>query len=395
MYINQKRSNFKICILISFVFSFGSVLGQILTHEDSLSAGLTIRGNSATAISGYGEISYTRNLESQTAEAEVKRAILFFGHRFSNKITFFSEWELEGAKVTTGSSGEFSLEQCFLKFDLNRQMYINAGFFTPRIGQINENHLPNTFNGVDRPVVEKMIIPATWREAGICLYGRTRAIPGLNYSFGIVNGLNAANFSMENGIREGRYEGNEASARNITATAAILYYYGGWRLQASSYYGGSMGLADSMNSKLGLTSGTFGTPIMLNEANFQFRNKGLTLKGLASLIQIPDAANINKVYQKNVPQKMIGAYLEMAYDLLYNKFKQEKQFITFARIERIDKNFVLSENTIADLNYTKNYIIAGFTYLPHRGVAIKCDYKYMITKVNHLKLLNIGLAYSF
>jgi hypothetical protein len=395
MYINQKRSNFKICILIAFVFSFGSVLGQILTHEDSLSAGLTIRGNSATAISGYGEISYTRNLESQTAEAEVKRAILFFGHRFSNKITFFSEWELEGAKVTTGSSGEFSLEQCFLKFDVNRQIYINAGFFTPRIGQINENHLPNTFNGVDRPVVEKMIIPATWREAGICLYGRTRSLPGLNYSFGIVNGLNAANFSMENGIREGRYEGNEASARNIAATAAVLYYYGGWRLQASSYYGGSMGLADSMNSKLGLTSGTFGTPIMLNEANFQFRNKGLTLKGLASIIQIPDAAKINKVYQNNVPQKMIGAYLEVAYDLLYNKFKQEKQFITFARIERIDKNFVLSENTIADLNYTKNYIIAGFTYLPHRGVAIKCDYKYMITKVNHLKLLNIGLAYSF
>jgi len=84
------------------------------------------------------------------------------------------------------AGGEISLEQCFLKFNLNRDNYLVAGLFTPRIGIMNENHLPTTFNGNDRPFVETLIIPSTWREVGVGLYGDIRAIPGLIIPLGLL-----------------------------------------------------------------------------------------------------------------------------------------------------------------------------------------------------------------
>src|SRR6185436_17206631 len=105
------------------------------------------------------------------------------------------------------------LEQCFIKFDITRQVYINAGFFTPRFGIMNENHLPTTFNGNERPMLEQMLIPATWREVGLALYGSSRSLPGFNYSLALMNGLNAEKFGLEEGIRAGRGEGVNAQAR--------------------------------------------------------------------------------------------------------------------------------------------------------------------------------------
>ena len=130
---------------ITLLCSF-SALSQVLTREDSLSAGL-IRSNNTTVISGYGQAKVEYDFRTRTAVANLTRNVLFLGHKFSNRIYFFSEMELENAKVVGGKpSGEISMEQLFLKFNINRDLYLQAGLFIPRIGLINENHLPTTFN---------------------------------------------------------------------------------------------------------------------------------------------------------------------------------------------------------------------------------------------------------
>ena len=138
----------RIFIFLSFIPFF--TFGQVITKEDSLAAGL-IASNNATVISGYGSVIYSNNLSYDQALINVERLVLFVGHKFSKKISFFSELELEDAKVAQGqASGEFSIEQAFLKFNVNRSNYITTGLFIPRIGIINENHLPTTFNGNKR-----------------------------------------------------------------------------------------------------------------------------------------------------------------------------------------------------------------------------------------------------
>jgi hypothetical protein len=384
---------------------------QILTHEDSLAAGLNIRGNTATAISGYGEAFYTRDFNNNTATAQLKRAVLFVGHRFNQKISFFSEMELENAAAGSGKGGEIAMEQAFLKFDINRSTYIQAGLFVPRIGITNENHLPNTFNGNERTVVETMLIPTTWRELGIGLYGAV-GNTGLNYSIAALTGLNADGFTMENGIGGGRSEGLALSARQLAATGALLYYTGNFRFQASSYVGGSVGFDNTTSDRLALSTGAFGTPVYVNEMNAQYRNNGVTVKAIACMINIPDADNINAAFASNTPERMQGGYLEAAYDVLHKKYQGQKQFHVFGRYELVDMTAKLPGNGIDNPYYKQHHAFVGFSFLPVRGVVVKVDYHYVVSGDYNQSLivnpapyatpfykerqyLNIGVAYSF
>src|ERR1044072_2787487 len=125
----------------------------VLTNEDSLNAGTA---KNKTVISGYGDAFYQRDFNLAQSRASLERVVLFIGHRFNEKISLFTEMELENALVMSsgesdegaGGGGEISMEQAYLKFNLNARQYIVAGLFIPRIGILNENHLPVNFNGV-------------------------------------------------------------------------------------------------------------------------------------------------------------------------------------------------------------------------------------------------------
>jgi hypothetical protein len=118
----------QIVVFASLYLLFSNtVFIQIITKEDSLSAGL-VRAASPTVLSGYGEAKVEYDLRMRTGMANLTRNVIFIGHRFSDKITFFSELELENAKIVGGkTSGEISLEQLFLKFNLNRNTYLVGG----------------------------------------------------------------------------------------------------------------------------------------------------------------------------------------------------------------------------------------------------------------------------
>ena len=388
-----------------FLLIGNSLFSQIVTKEDSLSAGL-VSSNSPTVISGYGNVKYSNNITNKTATTNVERFILFVGHKFNKKIAFFSELEIEDVKLEGGSpGGEFALEQAFIKFDINRNNYISAGLLIPRIGIINENHLPTTFNGNDRPMVEKYVIPATFREVGVSYYGTSTKIVGLNYSLALLNGMNNANFSAEKGIRGGRYEGANANANTLALTGALLYYKNSIRTQLSAYLGGSNTMSNFHADSLGLSKGLFGTPVELIEYNIQYKKNGLQLKGLASFINIKDAAKLNSFYGSDVAQNIFGFYAEAAYNLTH---KKDKAFILFSRFENIDMTNKVPSNTLSNKANNLQFLTSGISILPHPGVMIKLDYSYMLTGVLNSTLVNplspytrvqhtvnIGLGYSF
>ena len=386
---------------------------QILTREDSLSNGMTTTGKN-TVISGYGQVKVNYDLRQQIGEASLTRNVLFIGHRFNEKIVFFSEMELEDAKIGGGASGELSMEQLFLKVDINRNLYLVTGLFIPRIGIINENHLPTTFNGNDRPFVETMVIPSTWREIGIGLYGQPRSIQGFNYSVALLNGLNSGGFEFGTGIRNGRFEGNKATASNLAITASALYYYKNFRFQASGYIRGSSGLSKIQADSLQLESGAFGNPVALGEANVQYNNNGWQFKALATAVNISQAYSINRAYANNTPEMMTGAYAELGYNLLYLGKNPPKQNLTlFCRYETMNLNYRIPVNGIRDDFQQKKFIVSGITYQPMHGVSFKLDYVYSQTgsynkelyvvnpyttqrpfyQTNHF--INLGFGYSF
>jgi len=399
------------CFAILFFTVKNNIIAQILTNEDSLAAGIEKKERNPTYIAGYGEGAIHFDLRLKTGTASLTRNVLFVGHKFSDKINLFSEWELEDTKISGGEvGGEMALEQMFIKFDCNPNNYFSVGLIIPRLGIINESHLPTTFYSNARPMVETLLIPSTWRELGIGYYGNSKKLAGLNYSLGLLNGLNSSGFSHGNAIREGRYEGRYASISSIALTGSLLYYIRNFRIQVSSYFGGSAGINKTQSDTLQLHNGAFGTPVSLSEANIQYERQNFSLRILGACLFIPDAFNINRAYTNNTPEKAIGGYLEMAYNFgPILGFKNNKKMIAFARTEILDLNNKVPANGIPNKEMEKLFIFTGINYKPLNGIIFKFDYMLSQSGPRNealknpgdenfyriYRILNLGIGYSF
>ncbi len=369
-------------------------------------------GNSATFIGGYGNALYQRDFDTETARLNLERFVIFVGHRFSERISLFSELEVEDAKVEGGEpGGEIALEQAYLKFTLNRDMYLVAGLFIPRIGIVNEDHLPHRYNGNERPLVETYVIPSTWRELGVGLYGSSSRLP-LQYSIALVNGLNSAAFEQGSGIRNGRFEGRNASANNLAVTGALQYQAGSLQLQVTGYAGGTVGLSRADADTLHLASGVFGTPVILGEAHARYEQGGLQAKLLGTIVSIPDAANINDAFANNTPQRMYGVYAEVGYDILSPTRTEptDPQLVVFVRLERFDLNDRMPSNGVKNDALNQTHLVGGLTYLPHPNIVVKADVRIASTGNENPAVvsgagvppnestntfLNLGIGFSF
>ncbi len=78
------------------------VNAQVLTPEDSLSAGLT-HSDRPTVVSGYGEAGYENHLNENEAKVNLARAVIFLGHKFNDKISFFPKRKLKMQKWQAGN----------------------------------------------------------------------------------------------------------------------------------------------------------------------------------------------------------------------------------------------------------------------------------------------------
>lgn len=363
-----------------FFISFtGASLGQkpTRTSEDSLSR--PGQGDvSSTTIGGYGNALYQRDFNRRTSTANLERVVLFVGHRFNGDISFISELEMEDAKVSGGEDGgEIAFEQAYLKFSIDPNQYFTAGLFLPRVGILNENHLPTTFNGNARTRVETYILPSTWRELGIGFYGSANSLP-LRYSVAIVNGLNSAGFQHGSGIREGRFEGRNASANNLAITGSLQLNQNDFTTQISGYYGGTVGLNAEQADNLGLVSGIFGTPVLIGEADVQYASHGLSARLLGAAVSIPDAFTINRAYSNNTPEIEYGAYAEVAYNILEGREGSgSKQLNLFVRYERLNMNASIPSNGVDDGTLDQHHLVAGLSYLPMNNVVIKADVRFV------------------
>lgn len=384
----------------------------IFTNEDSLQAGFS---SSRTVLSGYGSAYYQRDFYNERGTASLERVVLFVGHQFNKKFSFFSEMEIENALVAgMEQKGELAMEQAYLRYNINPRQYVVAGLFIPRIGLLNENHLPVNFNGVERPLVEQMVIPATWRELGIGWYGTFNK---LQLSGAIMNGLNSAAFEHGSGIKEGRNEGSFATANNMAVTAAAVYTTYPLRFQVSGYAGGTVGLGPRSADSLKLDGGAFGMPIYLGEADVKYEQNGLSAKLLGAVISYPDAGRINAAYGKNLSTLMYGAYAEVGYDLLYGhreRHGSEAQLIAFARLDFMDLNAKIPAppRGIYDGTLQQRNVLLGLNFMPIVNVTVKADVRLLHTGEQNKDLLinpapnmrpynqnntflNVGIGYSF
>src|SRR5262245_1654268 len=128
---------------------------------------LIVTGLSAPApaqtgpISGYMDFHVNRPTDAP-ASIDFHRFVLILSHRFSDRVRFVGELELEHAVVEgLEEGGEIELEQAYVDFLVKPSVNFRAGMLLVPVGIINERHEPPVFHGVERPFVDTLIVPTT------------------------------------------------------------------------------------------------------------------------------------------------------------------------------------------------------------------------------------------
>jgi len=362
---------------------------------------------------GYGEFvtqSFSRKRQNGARagvkdRADLQRIVLYAGYHFNDWIRFASELEVEhaGSGEAAETRGEIALEQAYVDFLLVRDagwldsLNARAGLLLVPMGIINETHEPPTFHGVLRPNVERVIIPATWRENGAGFVAKAGPVTAKGYALAGLTALTNANptvdgFNGGGAIRGGRTAGTNSFAEDAAWVSAANVAIPGGSIGGSLYLG-------EADQKLTAAS----VPVTLWETHGQAEYRGAELRALYAQGRVgnPDVVNaanaVAPLANGGIGRKFFGGYVEAAYDVLSAFGSPKGHYLApFFRFERYDTQQDVPNGWTNDPANSRTDYTAGLTYKPIRQVALKTDYQW---KRNQAKTgvnqWNLGLGFMF
>ena len=206
------------------------------------------------------------------------------GYPFAGWLVFNAELELEHGAVDESVNGgrnrfngELELEQFYVDILLNEHFNIRSlGIDVMPVGRISKYHEPTVFYSTERPELYREIIPTTWQEPSLGIFGKI--VDNLDYQLTVSTGLEdfipaaglgAPGITAADGLRNARPR-LRASSENSLGYSGRLHYSGlkGLDTSASFYLTQVQGV--SGNSWLSLWD---------VEALYRVPKTGLELRG--------------------------------------------------------------------------------------------------------------------
>ena len=389
---------------LSLLFSIlvASVLGA-QTLQDSITfdpqkqlnaAQRILSGNygKAVTVGAYGELTYNQP-EALNGELDVQRLVLLFGYKFNDKTQFVTEVEFEHVE-------EVFIEQAFINYNVAPNVNLRGGLMLVPFGIINEFHEPTTFNGVERPAVDNVIVPTTWREIGFGVSGRFNEL-SLGYQAYVFNGFKSTSFDGNggvngalkgsNGLRSGRQKAIQSTIDSPTLSMKFDYYgIPGLRLGLSGYFGDTQA-EDDVEA---IDGANIGISMIGLDARYAFQR--FTARGQYVHGSLSGTEAYNNLTGKDLGSALQGWYLEAAYNLL----PQEKyqRLFAFARYEQYDTHAGTDGSLQQNDAYNRNDLTTGLSYHLAPGVVLKGDYQFTDNAVSGgdvANRLNFGIGVWF
>ena len=386
-------------------------------------------------IGGYGEAVMTRNFYSQSfnrykkpelyandkshGRFDLPHICLNIGYDFGKGWTMGSEIEYEHggtgsaveieaeeageyeAEVEKG--GEVNIEQFWINKEfMGGKLNVKAGEIIVPVGYSNAYHEPNQFFTVYRPEGEATIMPNTWHQVGLSVWGRLK---DWRYEAQLLSGLNSESFTAENFVHYGATSPYEFKVANNYAGAVRIDNYSikGLRIGLSGYYGYSFrNTLRTPGSKYEDVKGALGIIALdfsLNRWNWIVRgNIDYAYFSDADIISAYNQANWthhkyqdgNPHHYSNIASNAVAYAVEAGYNIFSQiaklKEKNEKLYV-FGRFEHY--NTMASGSYESMYKYTKKFRWAlGVNYSPIKQITIKGEYSYRFFE----KPNNNGLA---
>ena len=370
-----------------------NLFGQNMSLQDSLqiNSNQRILKNLAglpqgITLGGYGEILYN-NPENLNSELDVQRLVLLFGYKFDERVQFVTEIEFEHVK-------EVYVEQAFVNYNLTQGLNLRAGLMLVPMGIINEFHEPTIFNGVERPSLDKYIIPTTWREIGMGLSGRLNGISA-RYQAYLFNGFLSHNgenglLKGSNGLRSGRQKGAESTMNHVNFAGKFDFYgIRGLRLGLSGYQGKTQAV-DGQNE---IPGSEIGISMLGLDARYAYRK--FSARGQYLRASLHDTDLYNELTGRDLGSKLMGYYLEAAYNVL--PFNKKQRLVGFVRYENFNTHHEVGSLISKNEAFHRKEWTLGFSYHIAPGAVYKIDYQTKSTAISNSKKgqFNMGVGVWF
>lgn len=378
-----------------------------LPREDIVEAALGLtRPASRNAWGGYGELTLNSlygapatayNLQDVGSSnqpsanphnvVDLRRVVFFFGHDFTDELRFYSEVEFEHAVTSISDQGEAEIEQAFLDYLLSKRLGIRAGLILWPMGVINIYHEPPSFFGVDRPDVDTVVIPTTWREAGLGVFGEIAS--GLRYQLYLGTSFDAHGFDAQYGIRDGHQEAQLAYGGDFSVIGRLDYEPILGTVLGLSACGGTSG--NSLTSTVGKV------PFGMFDVDARTHRGGFTARVELAALVIGDAPALDRylltswtgpgAWNGPAPELSWGGYAEVGYDLLHWLAPATAvQLIAFDRFDLVNPQAAVPSGFTAVTANRRHSDQIGLVMKPIAQIALKADYR--------LQFLGDGTRYS-
>ena len=363
--------------VLILTINLAAVKGQESTEPQNLSSEILAKKESKLEFGGYGQVDFSKQLlenRATNASLDVSRVILGMGYSFSSKTSFFSEVEYEHVK-------ELYVEQAFINHSFNDFLNLRAGLILIPMGIINEYHEPTTFNGVNRPTVDNIIVPTTWREIGIGLTGRFQG-PGIKYQAYLVNGFSGYDgtkglINGEKFLRDGRQKGAKSIMTSPDLSVKIDYYgVSGLKIGISGYFGKTESALYKNLDLSNVTSVARADSSILGVSmaglDVRYNRSGLSLRGELILSLMINTTQYNALTGNDVGRSVRGMYAEIAYNVL-QKTDSEYSLTPFFRYENYDTHFKVDPGATEQEKYQVNEFVFGIGWKLAEGAVLKAD----------------------
>jgi hypothetical protein len=352
------------------------------------------------SIGGYGEVLYdnfaSKNQSGGPSDGEdvitLLRAVVYLGYKFDSHFVLNTEIEYENAVAGGDKGGEASIEFAYIDYMNSPMLNVRSGLVLIPSGLVNQLHEPTSFLGARRPDVEDLIIPTTWRELGAGLYGTAGPV---SYQLYGVNGLNAAGYTADEGIREGRQEGSEALAKSWAFAGRVDFVGVPGLLVGASVFTGDAGQGQFAPSgeKISALTTVF-------DAHADFRWRGLWLRGLYAHTSVAQADLINQLNNfegdESVGSRQEGWYLQGAFDVLSLVPGSKMSLLPYLRYEQYDTQAAVPAGYERNPENDVKELTAGLAFQPIPQLILKTDWQQRHNAARTgVNVWNASLGYVF
>lgn len=392
-------------------------------------------------LGGYGEATYNYNFYSDNfnryskhelykdakghGRFDLPHVVLVLGYDFGKGWSTYMEIEFEhggtesAVEMEAEESGEYeaeverggevALEQFWIQKSFSKAFNIRAGHQIIPVGLTNSAHLPTEFFTVFRPEGENTIMPCTWHETGLEIWGRAG---DWRYEAMLIPGLDSDRFGRDGWIHNGAGSPYEFKIGNAVAGAFRVDNYSvkGLRMGLSGYIGNSFSntLSTPTSNKYEKVKGT----VSILSFDAVYNDHNLIARGSIDWGHLSDSEEITKFNQNAFSTKddnlcprtpvasdALSAMVSVGYDMFSfsNKLhKSGQKLYIFGQYDFYDSMFKTSSKVVKSDWCKKNRIAVGLNYYPIKQVVIKAEYSYrkLPKPYNNEPTLAIGVAYA-